>query len=172
LIGVALAFALFNWPLVQPRLGLTSQGVEIRSVDARLLQFAAARQLIQIDPISGAGLGNYAIALFTLARDFVADYPVYQPVHNVPLLATAELGIVGGVLWLGLICAPWLAMWRLRSHLWVGPWWAGVSGALASLLIVSFFDSYVWSSQQGRLLFWLVLGLWGRAWLERMAISD
>ena len=42
--------------------------------------------------------------------------------------------------------------------------WAGVSGALLALLAVSFADFYVWSSHQGQLALWLVLGLWAKEW--------
>ena len=102
--------------------------------------------------------------LYELARETVAEYPVYQPVHNVLFLATTELGFVGGALWLGLLVAPWLALWAKRHQLSMGPWWAGLSGALVGLYVVGFFDHYPWSSHQGRLLLWLVWGLWAGEW--------
>ena len=164
LLLVAVGFVAVNWPLLQPRLGLTSQGTEIRSVEARLLQIPAARELIRMRPVLGVGLGNYPTALYRLARDMVRAYPVYQPVYNVVLLVTAELGILGGLLWLGLISLPWLNLWLRRGQIRITPWWAGLSGALLALTTVSFFDSYVWASHQGRLMMWLVLGLWAREW--------
>jgi O-antigen ligase len=177
--AVLAAFVVLNWPLLRPRLGLASQGVETRSVEARVMQFQAAGALIKEHPVLGVGLGAYPTALYWWARELVADYPVYQPVHNVLLLATAELGLLGGGLWLGLIALPWpmlLARARRRapagradaggSGSWVTPWMAGLSGALAGLIVVSFLDSYVWSSHQGRLLLWLVLGLWAREWVR------
>ncbi|HSR34666.1 MAG TPA: O-antigen ligase family protein [Anaerolineae bacterium] len=163
-LGVVTAFLISYWPLLRPRLGLVQQGVEIRSVDARVMQSEAAKVLIWMRPVLGVGLGNYPIALYELAPETVAEYPVYQPVHNVLLLSTAELGPLGGLLWLCLAASPWLALWLRRRQVWMEPWWAGVSGALAALMVVSFFDQYVWSSNQGRLLLWLVLGLWAREW--------
>jgi putative inorganic carbon (HCO3(-)) transporter len=161
---IVIGFVAVNWPLLQPRLGLTSQGTEIRSVESRAIQAPAAWVLIQMRPALGVGLGNYATALYRLARDMVAAYPVYLPVYNVTLLVTAELGIMGGILWLSLISLPWFNLWLRRQQVRITPWWAGLSGALLALIVVSFFDFYVWTSHQGRLVLWLVLGLWAREW--------
>lgn len=164
-LAIGIAFAAINWRLLQPRLGLTSQGVEIRSVESRAMQIEAAWALMQARPFLGVGIGNYPIALYHLAQEAVAAYPVYQPVHNVLLLTTAELGPLGGVLWLALMVAPWLALWLKRRAVSITPWWAGVGGALVALGTVSFFDHYAWSSHQGRLILCLVWGLWARAWV-------
>jgi hypothetical protein len=77
---------------------------------------------------------------------------------------TAELGILGGLLWVWLLLTPWLALWLGRRRVQMTAWWAGVSGALLALMAVSFADFYVWSSHQGPLALWLVLGLWAREW--------
>ena len=161
---VVLGFVAINWQLLQPRLGRISQGTEIRSVESRAIQVPAAGALIRMRPVLGVGLGNYPTALYSLAREMVAAYPVYQPVYNVALLVTAELGILGGVLWLSLISLPWLNIWLHRMQVQMTPWWSGLSGAFLALTAVSFFDFYVWTSHQGRLIFWLVLGLWAREW--------
>jgi hypothetical protein len=164
-LSTGLFFSAANWRLLQPRLGLTSQGVEIRSVEARAMQIEAAWTLIQMRPALGVGIGNYPTALYHLAREAVAAYPVYQPVHNVFLLSAAELGLAGGALWLALIVTPWAALWLGRREVQMTAWWAGVGGALAALTVVSFFDFYPWQAHQGRLALWLVWGLWAREWL-------
>jgi O-antigen ligase len=162
---LVVAFAVTNWSLLQPRLGMTSQGTEIRSVESRGTQVPAALELIQMRPLLGVGLFNYPMALYELARETVAAYPVYQPVFNVVLLVSAELGIAGGVLWLGLVALPWLALWHYRLRLHLTPWWAGLSGALLAMAAISFIDHYFWSSHQGQLIQWLILGLWAREWV-------
>jgi O-antigen ligase len=159
-----LSFVAINWSLLQPRLGLVTQGTEIRSVEARMTQTPAALMLIRMRPLLGVGLGNYPTALYRLAKDAVAAYPVFQPVYNVPLLVAAELGIVAGLLWLFLILSPWIALWQQRWHLQITAWWAGLSGAFLALIVISFLDFYVWTSHQGRLALWIVLGLWAREW--------
>jgi len=164
LVALFLSFVAINWPLLRPRLGLATQGTEIRSVEARKMQVPAALELIQMRPVLGVGLGNYPTALYQLARNAVAAYPVYQPVYNVALLVTAELGILGGMLWLLLILIPWAALWLRRWQVQLTAWWAGLSGAVLALTAISFLDFYVWTSHQGRLVLWLVLGLWAREW--------
>ncbi len=165
LLIIGAMFAAVNWSLLQPRLGLASQGVEIRSVQSRAMQIKAAWALIQMRPYLGVGIGNFPTALYRLAREAVAAYPVFQPVHNVALLSTAELGFLGGVLWFAWMVSPWVALWLERRRVLVAPWWAGLSGALVALTVVSLLDFYVWSSHQGRLLLWLTFGLWAREWI-------
>jgi O-antigen ligase len=164
LLVLVVGFVAINWPLLQPRLGLVSQGTEIRSIEARKMQIPAALELIRMRPVLGVGLGNYPTALYQLARDTVAAYPVFQPVYNVALLVTAELGPFGGLLWLFLILSPWTALWLRRWQVPITAWWAGLNGAFLSLIVISFLDFYVWTSHQGRLMLWLVLGLWAREW--------
>jgi putative inorganic carbon (HCO3(-)) transporter len=161
---IVVGFVATNWPLLQPRLGLTTQGTEIRSVEARAMQVPAAWELIRMRPVLGVGLGNYPTALFRFAQEMVAAYPVYQPVYNVVLLVTAELGILGGLLWLSLVSLPWFSLWLRRWEVPITPWWAGLSGALLALITVSLLDYYAWTSHQGRLILWLVLGLWASEW--------
>jgi hypothetical protein len=163
-LGVVVVFVATCWPLLMPRLGLVSQGVEIRSLEERVLLAKAAWSLIRLRPVLGVGLGNFSIALYQLAPETVAVYRTYQPVHNVALLTVAELGPLGGALWLGLILAPWAALLLGRRRVSVSPWLAGLSGALAALAVVSCLDHYVWSFHQGALMQWLVWGLWAREW--------
>jgi O-antigen ligase len=168
-VAVSVSFVALNGPLVQSRFDLATQPTEVQSVEMRRMQVPAAVALIRMRPLLGVGLGNYATALYTLAPDQVTPDRICQPVFAVPLLVTAELGILGGVLWLVLIAAPWPALWRRCSQTPVTPWWAGLSAALLALAVVSFFDFYLWTSHQGPLVLWIVLGLWGREWEETLA---
>ena len=145
--------------------GLVSQGVETRSLDERAELTTAALTLIQMRPWLGVGLSNFPAALLHLIPGSVQRYGEYAPVHNVLLLATAELGLGGGVLWLCLAVSPWLALWLRRRQVQMTPWWAGQGGAMAALVVASLFDHYLWSFQQGRVVGWLVWGLWAREWV-------
>jgi O-antigen ligase len=161
---VVLTFASVVWPLLVPRLGLAAEGVEIRSFEERAMLGEAGLALIQKRPWFGVGLGSFSEALHRLVPETVAYYAEFMPVHNVLVLATAELGILGGLFWLCLIVSPWLALWLRRRQVEMTPWWAGLCGAMAALTVTSFFDHYPWSFQQGRLLVWLIWGLWAREW--------
>jgi hypothetical protein len=166
LLAVVLAFTSVVWPLLGPRLGLASEGVEIRSVEERQMLGDAALGLIRMRPWLGVGLGGFSAALYRLTPEAVAYYAEFTPVHNILILATAELGLLGGLLWLCLIASPWLALWLRRHQVRLTPWWAGLCGAMAALTVVGFFDHYAWSFQQGRLIFWLVWGLWAHEWVR------
>ncbi len=164
LAAIGSVFAVTQWPLLRPRLGLSVEGVEIRSVDERSGLEASAWTLIGEHPWVGVGYGSFSIALWQRKPPALDAYPIYQPVHRVPLLALAELGPPGGVLWLILAFGPWIALWRRRKT-WPGPdvpleLAAGICGAIAALTVVSWFDYYPWFSQQGRLLLWILWGLW------------
>jgi O-antigen ligase len=171
-LGVALivmtVFVAAYGHLLVPRLGLIPQGTEIRSVEERGVLTDGALALIRRRPLLGVGLGNFSVALYQLAPESIAAYPTYQPVHNVTLLLTAELGLLGGVLWLTLVVAPWALLYQQRqSNMHMTGWWAGLHGALTALSVVSLFDAYVWSAHQGALALMLVLGLWARVWIQR-----
>lgn len=172
LVAVLLVFVLANRQLLRPRLGLVSQGVEIRSLDERVELNKAALTLIGLRPWLGVGVSNFSEALLRLTPVSVSRYRDYSPVHNVLLLTTAELGLLGGLMWLVLLISPWLALWLRRRHLQMTPWWAGLNAALAALMVVSFLDHYLWSFQQGRLIFWLVYGLWAREWTAHTGIEE
>jgi hypothetical protein len=169
-VGIVAAFAVTQWPLLATRLGLVQQGVEIRSVDERIWHMENAWLLIRLRPLIGVGLGNYATALVQLIPEPAVRYPVASEfVHHVALLSTAELGILGGLLWTVLLVAPWLALWFRRKRIHMTMWWAGLSGALVALAVASCLDMYTWVFHEGRLLQWLVWGLWANEWMRSAA---
>lgn len=115
--------------------------------------------ILQEHAIFGVGAGNYPIALrASINPNSIGG--IYTPIHNVPLLITAELGIVGSVAWAIIMLAPVIWVIRQRgkyaddagSVLWLG--------GLILLLSVSLLDFPPWASQDGRVIFWALLGLW------------
>jgi O-antigen ligase len=156
-------FAATQWRLLRPRLGLSVEGVEIRSADERTGLEGGAWMLIREHPWLGVGYGNFSIALWERRPAALEAYPIYQPVHRVPLLATAELGLPGGLIWLVLALGPWVTL-GLQGMRWPSSHFPpglaiGIMGAIASLTVISWFDFYPWFSQQGRLLAWLCWGM-------------
>jgi O-antigen ligase len=172
LLVMVLVFGTLTWPLLHARFGMRDEGIEIRSVEERAFLSQAGLTLVRMEPWLGLGLGGFSAGLARLAPETVSYYLSYTPVHAVVLLATAELGVVGGLLWLCVLAGPWLALWFRRRQLSMTPWWAGLCATMAALTVVSFFDHYVWSFQQGRLMFWLVWGLWAREWVSSMASDE
>jgi O-antigen ligase len=115
------------------------------------------------------GYGNFAAALWLRQPPEMAAYPIYQPVHSAPLLAAAELGLPGALLWLALAAGPWLMLWARRrggAARPLAPLTIAAAGAVAALTAISLFDFYPWFSQQGRTLLWILWGLFAQGMIH------
>ncbi len=134
--------------------------LETRSIGERQALIEHSLNLIRQNPLQGTGGNNFAIYLIPLVhRPGVAP----QPVHNLPLLLTAELGIAGGLLWVWLMLFPaGYALYRLRHHQ-LSLWAAALTAALVGWAAIDLFDYYAWGWAQGRLLRWVYWGLWAAA---------
>ena len=115
--------------------------------------------MIRDNLTKGVGAGSHPAALRQrLAPDSFGWR--WTPVHNVPITATAELGVAGGLAWLLLMAAPFI--WALRqirkskfehhALLWTAP--------LLIVFVESLFEFTPFSTQDGRVLAVAVLGLW------------
>lgn len=160
-VALAVLFVLLAWPLFASRLGLTMANSEVRSVDERSVMLHIAVRHLTAQPWPGIGLGQFSRLALAEGRDLLGYYPP-QPVHVVPILATVELGPLGGLLWLWLALAPMGAL-IIRRRL--PPDVRGPSAAWLALLVIGLFDFYPFQATQGRLLTWTVLALWGAAWM-------
>ena len=116
--------------------------LERNSLQERWRDIGQAWMLIQQRPWLGVGTGYYVDALWAWAEATGREFPAFQPVHNVPLLAAAEMGIAGGLIWLWLVLALPVAV-ACRAHR--RPAAAHVAGWAASLVavaVVSLLDNY------------------------------
>ena len=168
LVAAALVVASFvagNWQVLLGRFGAESHATEIQSVEQRLALNDVAWSLTIQRPLTGVGLGNYVEGVFHLLPERYSEFPK-MTVHNLPLLAAAELGLLGGLLWLWLMLAPWIALWRARGRLALTPWCVGVCGSLGVLAVVSLFDYYLWCTLRIGALQWVAWGLWAKEWNE------
>ncbi len=76
--------------------------LEIKSNSERIESIKNAWPIIKKYWAGGAGLGNYTLAQYNELKPDESSY-YYQPAHNVFLLVWAETGIVGLILFIGLI---------------------------------------------------------------------
>lgn len=117
--------------------------MEQLSISEREQGYRLAGRVIQTSPITGVGIGGYTAAL----ADIVPGKPwwFYQPVHNIFLLALAEVGMIGFVLFGIVDFYACRALWRSRRLS------VGIFGAMmaVSLLIPALFDHYLWSMWPG-----------------------
>ena len=128
---------------------------EQRSVDERVALAGSTARIIVEHPLLGTGVGALPVAM--RAADPAFRYG-YQPAHVVALVVAAETGIVGGALYVVILVAPWIALWRMRRR-WTTEL-AVASAALAALTVVGLFDYYTWTLAPGRIWTGLIMGLW------------
>ncbi|MFH1631894.1 MAG: O-antigen ligase family protein [bacterium] len=150
-IGLALAFSI-TAPLVASRLHVSSI-LEQRSVSERIVQYREFPSVIGSSWLFGRGLGNYPLIIAEVYPD--REWWEYQPVHNVVLLIIGEIGVVGLIMIL---------------------WWAGTIDKInyarfpnpdavtafmmgSAVLVILFFDHYIWSSWAGLALIAYVMAM-------------
>lgn len=133
--------------LILARLSTSSSELETSSVNERLRDIKLAWGLIRQVPLKGVGTGYYVPALWANAGD--DRPPAFQHVHNIPLLAAAELGIGGALLWLWLVGWPPLeGLWDARRRRQRQPCCdapvAGWAAAFVVMGVVSMLDYYLY----------------------------
>jgi O-antigen ligase len=160
----ALWVTLFAGQLVT-RLRPMGAGTERRSIVERGALQAAALEMIAAHPLTGVGAGNAPLAMVGTEMPFPP-----QPSHNLPLLLAAELGVLGGGLWLCLWLAPGAVLLR-RLHR-ANPWAVAVTGAWLAMGIIGLWDSYPWALNAGRLLTAALLGLVARGWRQEQRTRE
>lgn len=142
-------------PLVQTRFsGLVAPGggamrLEEISRNERLGEYGDALKILPDYFLSGTGMGAYVKSVEKIRPD-LPGY-AYQPAHNFYLLLVLELGVPALFLFSGMLLAFFFAVYHGGNWIAIPP--------LAGLLILGFFDHYLWSLESGVMLFWATLGL-------------
>jgi O-antigen ligase len=148
------SFALTLLPLqklAQARLNDSTSNTEKFSIVARNFLSLEALQMIGERPLSGVGIGGFVLQLAERAGE---GY-IIEPVHNLFLLAGAELGIPGLLILAGLVIllARGIAKTKKLESVLAG-------ATLTGLGVIGLFDHYLWTLAPGRLTLGLALGLW------------
>jgi O-antigen ligase len=109
-------------------------------------------QIMKQNPILGVGAGNYIPAM---EHGFRVEPWQYQPPHNIFIFLGAELGIFGVALFTLILFEIFSRAWTNRRRLLT------LSLLTIGLLYVFIgcFDHYFVTIQQGRLIFFTILGL-------------
>lgn len=148
----------------------TQWQTEVRSIDERQALIEAAGELIQASPMWGVGAGNFALAM---SQNWQPRPGVsVQSVHHVPLLLAAELGILGGLLWLWLMVWPVLYAGYSWWHGQLTLWGLGLTAALLAFAVIDLFDYYAWTWVQGQRLRWLLWVLWSAEFQVRKEVKS
>lgn len=157
LMGAAVfaGFVIAYGDFILARTTLTGDETELRSVAEREVFYQIAGKVIADQPIRGVGMGAFAWESWKyLVR---TPNPSLRPqnVHNVPLLVTAELGLVGLGLWLFALISGFWSAWRTTFD----PSRVGLMAGSLSLFAVGLLDFYPHAIFHFALLSWGCLGL-------------
>lgn len=147
---IVLAFAVFYWPEALSRMKISGdeEAVQLRVFYNKESLKSGVNWL-------GIGTGNFV-------NWFMAENPnlprnLYQPVHNIYLLLFSETGVLGAAafaLFLVFLVRDFIYRTKLeRFHHY------SLLLIFSSFLFMGVFDHFLWTIQQGRFLFWLVLAL-------------
>jgi hypothetical protein len=159
LIVLSVALGVLFRDLLISRFVRLGSPLESTSIRERLEDYRQAWGLIRAVPFKGVGSGYYIDALWAgVGED---RPPGFRKVHNTYLLAAAELGVGGALLWLGTLLAPPVVLARQALKIGVvrGAGWAAACLCAAVLCL---FDSYLYVPS----ILWpaLYLGLFAGAW--------
>lgn len=142
--------------IVASRVQPADNPLEERSINERVSQYRVAQEVISAQPVRGVGAGNLKQYL---SEVYAADASVRSDslIHNIPLLISAEIGIVGGILWLWLMVYPPLAVLLKRQTVSLEA--IGLASVLSVLLVTNLLTIFSWWNADGLLYHWLLLGL-------------
>jgi len=128
---------------------MATDRLEVNSLTERARYQRDAWRIINNNWLFGVGIKNYGLALYEI--DSERSVYEYEPVHNVFLLIWAEVGAVGFVCFLVLLFYCFFVAWQKKNF-------ASMS-LFAVLVVLIFFDHWLWSLHFGVLLFWGILGV-------------
>jgi O-antigen ligase len=143
---------LFVWGLRAPILGRVSIDgrLENKSITERAGYNQEAWQIIKKYWLFGTGIKNYGLAVYNEIDNGKSAY-AYQPVHNVFLLVWAEVGIFGLICFFAFLLFCFLTLWQRKTF--------EIMPVLIAMIVMMFFDHWIWSLAFGGYLFWLVIGI-------------
>lgn len=133
----------------------SSQRLEQISTTERLDQYRAYPEIIKNDWLIGSGIGTYTETIAT-AHPSQPSY-AYQPIHNVPLLILAEVGLLGA-----LALLYWASQVDRINYIAIRK---GSIGAIGGImlgtvpLIIIFLDHYFWSNWAGLALLMFLMAM-------------
>ena len=121
------------------------------SLTGRVWLTEQAITVIKEHPLLGVGAGSFIIQL----ADRAGEFNFVEPVHNIPLLVTSELGILGLILILAIMFSIGKNFFQTKN-----PNAILIGAVIIGLGTISLFDHYLWTLAPGRLMLGFVLGLW------------
>jgi hypothetical protein len=137
-----------NMEAINGRLGFSP------SEEAYVMRMFYNRQTLESFSLFGHGVGNHIEWL----RGELPGMPAknYQPVHNIYLLILNEIGFFGLAAFICFLVFLSIRYFKGKEFTRIFHYSAYI--LFASFLVMGLFDHYLWTLQQGRLMFWFLLG--------------
>lgn len=126
------------------------------SISDRHLYIRHATQVIAKNPILGTGLNNYTNTVFDVNNRKYSIWH-YQPVHNIYMLILAEIGIVGLILFIIFLIFVFHKIYVQRKNVTIANYVFLI--VTITILLIAFFDHWLWTSHFGLLFLFFILGL-------------
>jgi len=145
-------FAFFFWPQVKSRILISA---EEEAVTQRIFYNKIAESVTTANPVLGIGIGQFVPQLMTKLKHWPSYF--YQPVHNIYLLIASETGFVGLIIFL--LFLFFVLYDFARSTRFQKPYHFSFLILALSFLLAGLFDHFLWTLQQGSLIFWMVIAL-------------
>jgi len=145
-------FTFLFFPQVLSRFNLSMSDQDI---SLRLWYSGVGVDTLKQSGFLGVGTGNFVPHLMNIQQEIPLWQ--YQPIHNIYLLIASETGILG--LGLFLLFLFLLIKEYARATNFDKLYHYSFFLIFASFLFMGIFDHFLWTLQQGRLMFWLVLAL-------------
>lgn len=143
---IVFAIAIASEELVFGRF-LSLTNIDTTSVSERWTLSKASWDMWKQSPWVGAGLGEFIRKL----PGFLSPPYILQPVHSLYLLIFSETGSIGSLIFIFLGAFAFKKLRRKNS--------LALSESFLALLLLGFFDHYLWTQPQTKFLFALILAL-------------
>lgn len=156
------------YQLLLPRFSQTTLVEE--AVVQRQLLMESSYQMIAQHPLLGVGVGQFLPTLSTIQSPLSLGLYL-QPVHNIFLLLTAEIGVLGLCFVILFFGNCYLRLWRSLKSKKADPLPFALLICLSMMLVMGLFDHYWLTLQQGQLLSTIVLGLVRQRPFDRIGVG-
>jgi hypothetical protein len=140
-----------------------AQHIESSDSPGSRLAYREAGSMLIGNPLTGVGGGGFFLSWETLIRNQsdLTDHrgETVEARASAFLVAAAELGVAGGLIFLALSLLPLWSLAHLESPRTscLSYWsWAGIG---TSMLVMAFFHHTGWTLPQGMILYWLAWGV-------------
>jgi len=140
-------------PVIISRASITSTEP---AVNYRLIYTKIGLETFVNNPF-GVGAGNQVLSAVNDERykaNGIDKVWEIEPVHNVYMLVFIELGGVAGIFFIIFL----FSLWKRLAHI-LNERALLIVALLSTFLIIALFDHFFWSINQGKLLWWIVIGL-------------